>query len=66
MLPRPNIWDHAHPCITAHFVLKGKIPMDLKGTSKIFTKGERFDMDASEVRSAKVGPAGCAYMIGEK
>ena len=58
--------DHTHPCITAHVVLEGEITINVKGTSRVFTKGERFDVDAGEFHSAKVGPTGCTYMIGEK
>ena len=40
--------------------------MTSEGTTRTFRAVERFDVPANTVHSAKIGPAGCRYMIGEK
>jgi len=58
--------DHTHFGITAHIVLEGDITLTSEGKTATYTPGQRFDVPAGEVHSAKIGPEGCRYMIGEK
>ena len=58
--------DHTHSGITAHIVLEGEITVTSEGTTETYRAGDRFDVPAGSVHSAKIGPAGCTYMIGEK
>lgn len=64
----PNAFytDHTHSGITAHIVLEGSITVTSEGKTWIYGPGERFDVPAGAVHSAKIGPRGCRYMIGEK
>lgn len=58
--------EHTHSGITAHIVLEGEITVSSQGGTKTYRAGERFDVPASSVHSARIGPSGCRYMIGEK
>ena len=65
---RPHAFypDHTHNGITAHIVLEGQITVTSDGQTATYGPGERFDVPAGSVHSAKVGPGGCLYIIGEK
>ena len=58
--------DHTHSGITAHIVLDGEITVTSEGKTQTYSTGQRFDVPSGEVHSAKIGPSGCRYMIGEK
>jgi quercetin dioxygenase-like cupin family protein len=58
--------DHTHPGVTAHVVLEGEIAVTSEGKTNTYRKGDRFDVPAGTVHSARVGPSGCRYIIGEK
>ena len=64
----PNAYypEHTHAGTTAHLVLEGEITITSEGTTSTFRTGERFDVPANAAHSAKIGPAGCRYMVGEK
>ena len=65
---RPNAFypDHTHSGVTAHIVLEGEITVTCQGTTKTYKAGDRFDVPKETVHSAKIGPKGCRYIIGEK
>ena len=58
--------DHSHPTETAHVVIHGEMTITYDGGTKTYKPGERFDVPAHTVHSAKMGPHGCRYLIGEK
>ena len=58
--------DHTHPTETAHIILNGEMTLSMHGQSQLFRAGERCDVPAGAVHSARVGPKGCRYLIGEK
>jgi hypothetical protein len=64
----PNAFysDHTHPVETAHIILNGEMTLTQSGASQTFCPGERCDVPAGAVHSAKMGPGGCRYLIGEK
>jgi quercetin dioxygenase-like cupin family protein len=64
----PNAFypDHTHAGITAHVVLEGEITVTSQGKTQTYKAGERFDVPAGTVHSAKIGPKGCRYIVGEK
>jgi quercetin dioxygenase-like cupin family protein len=65
---RPNAFypDHTHPGVTAHIVLEGEITVTCHGVTKTYKAGDRLDVPKETVHSAKIGPKGCRYVIGEK
>lgn len=59
--------DHTHPVDTAHIILDGEMTLTCGGLAKTYTAGERPpDVPAGAVHSARMGPSGCRYLIGEK
>jgi mannose-6-phosphate isomerase-like protein (cupin superfamily) len=64
----PNAFypDHTHATETAHIILDGEMTLTQGGTSRIYHAGQRCDVPAGAVHSAKMGPKGCRYLIGEK
>jgi mannose-6-phosphate isomerase-like protein (cupin superfamily) len=65
---RPNAFytDHTHAALTAHIILDGEMQLTMNGKSETFRAGDRCDVPAGAVHSAKMGPQGCRYLIGEK
>jgi quercetin dioxygenase-like cupin family protein len=59
--------DHTHPVETAHIILDGEMTLTCDGATKSDAAGERPpDVPAGAVHSARMGAAGCRYLIGEK
>ncbi len=65
---RPNIFysDHTHPNLTAHIILEGDMTVTTEGKVQHCKAGDRFDVPAHAVHSARMGPNGCRYLVGEK
>ncbi len=64
----PNIFypNHTHSKITAHIILKGEMKVIMKNKTEKYKEGQRFDVPANSAHSAKTGPKGCNYVVGEK
>jgi mannose-6-phosphate isomerase-like protein (cupin superfamily) len=58
--------DHAHESETAHIVLDGELTLTTGGESRTYGVGERCDVLPGAVHSARMGPRGCRYLVGEK
>jgi mannose-6-phosphate isomerase-like protein (cupin superfamily) len=58
--------DHAHATETAHIILSGEMMLTMDGESHTYRAGERCDVPAGAVHSARMGPSGCRYLIGER
>jgi quercetin dioxygenase-like cupin family protein len=59
--------DHTHAVDTAHVILAGEMTLACQGTTATYAAGERPpDVPAGIVHSARMGPDGCRYLIGEK
>jgi quercetin dioxygenase-like cupin family protein len=63
--PDSHYPNHSHGHDTAHVVLAGEITVTTAEGVKTYKEGERFDIAEDEVHSAKAGPAGCVYVVGE-
>ena len=57
--------DHVHPTATAHLIVEGEVTVTIKGKSRTYKVGERCDVPGGTVHSAKMGPKGCRYVVGE-
>ena len=65
----PNTFyaDHTHAVDTAHIILDGEMTLTCGGSTATYVAGERPpDVPAGAVHSARMGPRGCRYLIGEK
>ena len=58
--------DHTHAVETAHIVLEGEMTLTHGGATQTYGAGERCDVPSGAVHSARMGPRGCRYLIGEK
>ncbi len=58
--------NHTHSTETAHIILEGEMTLTMDGQTHAFGAGERCDVPAGAVHSARMGPRGCRYLIGEK
>lgn len=58
--------DHTHARLTAHIVLHGQMTLTVNGKAHTFHAGDRCDVPVGAVHSARMGPQGCQYLIGEK
>jgi mannose-6-phosphate isomerase-like protein (cupin superfamily) len=64
--PHASYPDHTHATETAHIILEGEMTLAVGSRSTTYRAGERCDVPAGAVHAAKMGPAGCRYLIGEK
>jgi quercetin dioxygenase-like cupin family protein len=64
--PNARYPEHTHRQYTAHIVLNGDMTLTTLAGSKTYRAGERCDVPAGEVHSARMGPLGCRYLIGER
>jgi quercetin dioxygenase-like cupin family protein len=51
---------------TTHIILSGEMALTMDGVTKTYRAGERCDVPANAVHSARMGPKGCRYLIGER
>jgi mannose-6-phosphate isomerase-like protein (cupin superfamily) len=58
--------DHQHQEETAHIIVSGEMTLLLDGEVKTYHAGERCDVPAGATHSARMGPRGCRYLIGER
>jgi len=58
--------DHTHAGLTAHVILDGEMTLTMNDQSKRYRAGERCYVPAGAVHSARMGPDGCRYLVGEK
>ncbi len=64
--PRAFYPEHTHSELTAHVILEGEMTLVLEGKSRTFEAGERVDVPARAAHSARMGPKGCKYLVGQK
>ncbi len=64
--PNASYPDHTHTTETAHIILSGEMTLTMDGKSHTYRAGERADVPAGAVHSARMGPTGCRYLIGER
>ncbi len=57
--------DHTHPTLSAHIILDGEMTLSQNGETRTFRPGDRVDVPAGTVHSARMGSFGCRYLIGE-
>jgi mannose-6-phosphate isomerase-like protein (cupin superfamily) len=58
--------NHTHDTETAHVILSGEMTLTMNGESRTYRAGDRCDVPAGTLHSARMGPQGCRYLIGER
>ncbi|HLY63200.1 MAG TPA: cupin domain-containing protein [Terriglobia bacterium] len=58
--------EHTHDETTAHVILSGEMTLTVQSETRTYKAGERCDVPARAVHSARMGPQGCRYIVGEK
>lgn len=58
--------NHTHDVETAHIILSGEMTVTTAAATRTYRSGERCDVAAGAVHSARMGPSGCRYLIGER
>ena len=58
--------DHTHAGLTAHIILDGEMTVTMIGAAQTYRAGDRFDVPSGAIHSARMGPHGCRYLVGEK
>lgn len=56
--------EHDHPVDTAYIVTKGEMAVFLEGAERKMREGDRLDIGKHILHSAKIGGAGCTFLIG--
>ena len=64
--PNAHYPDHTHAMDTAHIILSGEMAVAMGGSVETYRLGQRCDVPAGKVHSARMGPQGCRYLIGER
>jgi mannose-6-phosphate isomerase-like protein (cupin superfamily) len=64
--PNAHYPDHTHAMETAHIILSGEMTLTMSGGTESYHAGERCDVPAGAVHSARMGGKGCRYLIGER
>ncbi len=64
--PNMHYSDHTHATLSAHIILDGEMTLTMNGKTRTYRADERCDVPAGTVHSAKMGPDGCRYIIGER
>jgi mannose-6-phosphate isomerase-like protein (cupin superfamily) len=64
----PNVFyaEHVHNEETAHIILSGAMTLIIGGDVMTCNAGQRYDVPAGASHSARMGPQGCRYLIGER
>ena len=65
-VPGTYYGPHKHHGITAHVILEGSMDITVDGKTTTYKKGDRFDVPAGKLHSARIGSDGCKYIVGEK
>lgn len=64
--PNTHYPEHTHATETAHVILQGELTLTIEGRTQTYRVGERCDVPAETLHAARMGPAGCRYLIGER
>lgn len=57
---------HTHEKAGVHIILEGEMVLTDQSGNVVVKAGERIDIPAGTVHSAKMGASGCKYLVGEK
>ena len=64
--PHAELAEHTHDRHTMQVILEGELTVYDSRGSKLYRVGDRLESPAGTTHHAKVGPAGCKFIIGVK
>jgi mannose-6-phosphate isomerase-like protein (cupin superfamily) len=64
--PGTSYPDHVHARETVHIILSGEMTLTTNSRALTCIAGDCCDVPAGRVHSARMGPQGCRYLVGEK
>ena len=64
--PGVQYHEHTHRAESAHIILGGEMSMTMNGETRTYYTGDRCDLPAGIMHTAKTGPRGCRYLIAER
>jgi len=63
--PNTAYSSHIHKDKVSLYITDGEIEISIGGENIKLTKGDRFDVPPHTEHTAKVGPRGCSFFVGE-
>ncbi|MCA9351152.1 hypothetical protein KC929_00045 [Patescibacteria group bacterium] len=63
--PNVEYEEHEHQGRVSFYVVEGSVTF-MDGIDRTVSAGERFDVPPKVKHSAKVGPEGCTYIVGQE
>ena len=64
--PSEGLGDHAHDYDVWGFVTAGEFSITVEGTTKSYSEGEEFLLEAGCEHSEAAGPEGCTFVVGRR
>ncbi len=64
--PNTTYEPHLHKGKVTFYITKGQILVDILGEKLLINEGKRLDVPPGISHSAKVGPEGCSFVVGEE
>ncbi len=63
--PNTEYEAHAHQGAVSMYILEGGITFWFESEEIELKQGDRFDVPLGKEHTAKVGPSGCTFLVGE-
>lgn len=64
--PNEEFPDHIHEREELAVIISGSLGVTMNGVNYLLKSGDELVFPAKMIHSAKVGPDGCVYIVGEK
>ena len=64
--PNTEYSEHSHKGKVSFYLTKGSILMNIDGALTMVRAGDRMDVPVGIPHTAKVGPDGCTFIVGEE
>ena len=63
--PHVEYPEHAHEDRVSFYIIEGSLTFRINGETIELNKGDRYDVPPKTNHTAKVGPEGCSFVVGE-
>lgn len=64
--PNTEYSEHSHKGKVSFYITKGNILMNIDGIHTMVRTGDRMNVPVGVPHTAKVGPEGCTFVVGEE